>query len=374
MFISQKMYGLKIFLAGDEYTEDSGQLSYITITEDVTNPIPKLDIVLVMKASYVESNPIRDGMSIVIEENSTESRWEFRASSETSDVDRATGLVTTRILGWLDVPGIWVVNSSYSGVYTSSSVFQTVAQGLGLSYVGSSTNDRQAWCSGNQRVLDYLNFVADHAYSDDLSVFIWYIDKRKNITLNNLTRTMQNSSNTSFEPGIFTSPRKSGLVHYISYKVNSDFGVDNVYQGYGTDFLIFDALENKNSPIHPENYVKFSASLNINKNFASTVNVENYELNAGNDHPKMYFAENHNQRGRALWNRRITLQSSFLQPEITLGSKAELRADLVEGVRSDRFSGPHLITLIKTTFRVDECEVIYELTSQGFFSNTKDML
>ena len=192
------------------------------------------------------------------------------------------------VKGELYIPGLYNNSSKSFPELNSKDALKAVCDDLGLGFAEneSSPNDKMTWVKHNMSYFDFIKEVANHAYQDDDSFFIVYIDKyyylnyievNKQLKIEDPQETFLTSSNPlakdlnqskkldaqreaiediTIMNYLTTELRFKGKSNYITeLSLLSDHGKILKTQGYKRKIYYYDSVKKSKDP--SENFVDF---------------------------------------------------------------------------------------------------------------------
>lgn len=134
---------------------------------------PKTDLIMsvYMKSSNPNLKPVRcDFLITSVKSNPIKDPKKFKS---------LTGETTYIIKGELYIPDLYKSVSKAYRDLSSKEALQRICEELGLGFAenDSAPNDHMTWINPNMSTLDFIKDIVEHAYQDDDSFFMAFIDK-----------------------------------------------------------------------------------------------------------------------------------------------------------------------------------------------------
>ncbi len=230
---------------------------------DLYNKIPKLQVkVKVAPTDYTIRNLVKDKELLkVFVRSSNDEVNHIRADffiENFNKANRSSNEVHIIMEGELNIPKLYAhVNKAYRG--TSAEVLQEVAHELNLGFATNtnSLDDSMVWIASNMTYLEFISYVASHAWADDYSFFDWYIDPYYNLIFYDANKALkyEEFEVKAYKKHIFTKEKtqnQSDEAKYISWTnaLSDRTAIQSTDHGYSNLKIINNTKISKNGYVH----------------------------------------------------------------------------------------------------------------------------
>ncbi len=254
MIQTEQKYALTIKLinpTGSELDINADSVISFNITENVLTLLPRFDMVITDKGSFIEGFPFTDKMyfyislSHILDEDPVID-GNFRISSFAVASDSHENQVQTfKVTGYLDADNMFkqYIRTCYTG--SSDSVIGNVVESCGLTFDNRTTGvENNKWYQ-NGNNYQFLTHVADRSFVDGDGVFV-YGDTNSNIVYTSFnTEASKEAKYTAkySKQDVERSVRfedDEDVLFYDSYNIINNSDMYNNYVVYGGQYSYYD--------------------------------------------------------------------------------------------------------------------------------------
>jgi len=275
--IAQKdLIGWLPYLQYRDMPIDTGQIEYFKLSS--TGVIPEVEIVLTDLTAELKSKLYaldNDIISVYLNSRSgalTDIKMDFKIIDY--NYDRIDDLIY--IKGVANISPVYIQAMKAYRDLTSYEVMKELSKSLELGFVSNieSTNDKMTWISPKIKIKDFIKHVTMHAYKDEFSFFLSFVDFYYNLNFINVETEMEKSSSKTI-----------GLLDYgINFLVNDQKRDDKLSVEIKLIYSTYPANVTNTTIIDYEIFnqsTKLSLKTGYRKNVSYYDKTLNYEKGAG---------------------------------------------------------------------------------------------
>ena len=349
-----------VFVGGDIY-------------ESVANPIPTCQVDIIVPLTWIDERSVVDGAPLKFSVEFLEMKKPLKHEYRFRIFNIKRVLIEQKfahllIEGVADFYEGYRQGNEFNKYALSSDVFRSIANRYILDADIDPTDDRQLWVAGENNLYQFMQYMAEYAWKDEVSSYFWCLDRERRLLFKNWTTLFRNRQNN-----IFTFiQRPSALVDNMEFTYTKasgsiQSGTNNLNNhGYGGTDYQFDLLSYSTKELKAQKVVAESQVININKELSQGLSDEWYPFDVGNLHPNFYKARMQNKRVMSTYSTYIRLESQFFQPyrlcQIVNFEYLDAQ-DINNKIKS--MSGTYMIDAIHTMFSSSNITAALELVMQG---------
>ena len=203
MIIAER-YDLNIFIDGLNIFETAGTiLAEANIYEAVANPIPVCQLDVVVPLVWLDNRTLVDGAKIKISieflemKSRMKSEYNFRIFNiKKINIDQHFAHLI--IEGLIDFYEGYQEGNKFNSYALTSDIFKNIATTYGLQSDIDPTTDLQLWVAGENSTYQFMQYMAEYAWRDELSSYFWCLDREKRLLYKNWTTLFRNRQNNIF--------------------------------------------------------------------------------------------------------------------------------------------------------------------------------
>lgn len=256
---------------------------------------------------------------------------------------------------------------------TSYNVMSEAAKQFDLNFSSNvtSTNDKMAWRGGRQHWGNFLNFVADHGYSQPGSFMSFSIQSNKTLFYNDVAQLMKSQARKAMIVNSSTDKEVNNVpvFNMIEYLAVNHSGYANNSNAYGMSMKQFntgtgDIDAYKTSQAHKPTGMGIDMNANIKSSIDKNPRVLLPAINTGNTHENFMSARHQNARLGDTYSQNVyVLVPAYTN--LSLYDKVYFRALDEQGNIDTSTVGDYLITGTAKATKAGRYYEKLELTSTG---------
>lgn len=345
------------------------------LTANVRQKLPVVMLrILDINQMYEHGKPINDGTALTLAFNDgsegLSAPWHFRSYGTPVRLPHPSGFMELIVYGLLDNMAYLTQTVNRSFVGSSTAVMQNIASLLNFQYkTNDNTQDSMTWLPGPKTWYKFAQHVANHAYSDDHSVFSVGVDADQTLYFINITKQF---ANQKVKTGIYygaAPPQNSSLtwIPALRAKAINRSGMLNHQGAYG---MVTTQTGEDGSP---STFTEVSASRNTQSNFDISRNVSHNALNRSkmqiapvgmqNTYGKFIQARHQNRRLKKTYSQNVYVLLPYMSG-LKLYDLVQVKMAM-KGHTQSSVSGVYCVTGIsKGIYSSNYCEKL-ELTTTG---------
>lgn len=367
-------YDFDLFIDGLNIFETPGVvLVQADIFESIANPIPTCQIDINVPLLWLDNRTLADGACIKFSikflemQSKMKSEYYFRIFN-IKRINIEQNFAHILIEGLADFYEGYQEGNTFNSYALTSDIFKRIATTYGLKSDIDPTNDCQLWVAGENTTYQFMQYMAEYAWKNELSSYFWCLDRERRLLFKNWTTLFRNRQNNIFT--FIQTP--NALVDKMYYGYTKAYasiqsGTNNLYnRGYGGIDYQFDLLSYSTNEIVAKKVIAESQVININKALSRGLGNEWYPFDVGNFHPNFSKARMQNKRIMSTYSTYLRLESQFFQPyrlaQIVNFEYLDAQ-DPNNKVKS--MSGIYIIDAIHVTFSTANVTAALELVMQG---------
>ncbi len=371
--IVNNLYDVSIKI-GDIEILDNSNASKVecVIEESIYNHMPTCKIIFLSSTEFMDENPIIDGTKIVITVKSEAfniiEQWNFRVM-KLSAIPSGPDMLYS-VIGVIDFYEFFRDPIKYSMKNNTSEVFKNIAKINNLSARIHNSQDNQLWVPSQVNLYQWLNYMAQHAWSSQQSAFCWCLDRNKTLFYVDIDRLIYESKNIPiFLYGDTTiEDVDNKIIRYKNLLINAESGNENLFnRGYDGEVYHFDLLSYSMQKQNANKVRAVSEIININKELSTGLKKDLSQFDVGNHHKNFFLAEAQNRRIISTFSTYVDLICEFFMP-IKLSQVCTIKGSshnsTVDSVNSINIK--YIISKITTRINSSTVSMNVELCSQGY--------
>lgn len=362
-------YLISIKIDEKEIIEDDLIIHSINIYETVASFAPSAELIVFVKAKYVEETPIVDGLKISIgittNNRFNQNEWmPFRVFNY-QIIELGTNGYVYNISCRYDASDLYQSKFEYIEG-SSSTVFSKKADEINLEKDIDDSNDKQIWVREGIKGSLFLSNVARHAYSNSNSCFVGCIRRNNTMVFANISKRRDEESKWTFRNESFEN-LENNTVFYRDPTVASKSGNNNALYGYGRHDKSFNYETGEKDDLLVNTTNKYTKYLSINKELNKRQRSETQPPYIGNTHSKYHLAKIQNLRLRYMNSIQILMITDDLQ-DVQLLDKVRLHLPSLD-VKSEQstYSVNCFVDMVSTEISSNNLQVHrwYSLVTDG---------
>ena len=369
----QNIYDVDIFIDELNIFKASGVVFLdARIDEGFITPLPTCTLSVILPLDWINKRSIVDGTIIRFDIKSKALDISESLRFRLYDITRLTleqDFCTVQLNGVLDFPEAFRFYNQFNMYGSTADVFAQVAKTFTLPNEIDPTNDQQLWVSGENNLVQHLNYVAQFGWIDNTSAMIWALDRHKILLYKNLTGLFRNRNQKCW--AFIQSPdkydAKEKIFGYSQASLNIRAGSENIkHEGYGGDDSYFELLGYTWRKPSARQVVAESNLINISKEVSQGLATNWYPFDVGNFHKNYWLARKQNTRILSTYSTYAVIQCQHLM-NYRLGQVVKfVLMDSQDDTRVINMgSGLYMITKIDIHITSNSVTSIVNLAMQG---------